>query len=75
VRRVLFAALAFMVLLHFVEVAATRRTQRVERPCAFGAGPSLHARRFDPYQLSHKSFLGLVRFSRVQQFLLTVKMR
>jgi hypothetical protein len=33
-RRILFVAFVFVVLLHFVQVAATRRTRRVERPCA-----------------------------------------
>ena len=58
-RRILFVTLAFIILLHFVQVAATRGTRWAERPCAFRAGPSLHARGFDPYHLSHKSFLGL----------------
>ncbi len=74
-RRVLFVALAFIVLLHFVQVAAARWTQRVKRPCAFGAGPSLHARGFDPYHLSHKSFLEFVLSSPVRQFLFTLKMK
>jgi len=58
-RGILFVAFVFVVLLHFVQVAATRGTRWAERPCAFRAGPSLHARGFDPYHLSHKGFLGL----------------
>jgi hypothetical protein len=72
--RILFVALAFIVPLHFVQVSATRRARRVERPCAFGAGPNLHARGFDPYHLSHKVFLDqCVLCPLVRPFLFTTK--
>jgi hypothetical protein len=67
-RRIFFVALAFVVLFHFVQVAATRRARRAKGPGTFGASPSLEPRVFDPDHLSHKRFLGLVLSSPAQQF-------
>jgi hypothetical protein len=72
-RRILFVALAFIILLHFVQITARRRTCRAKPPTAFRASPSLHARGFDPYQLSHESFLGLLLSPHLDQLLFTMK--
>lgn len=67
-------ALTFVVPLHFVQVAAMRRSRRVENPGAFGTSPCLHVRGFDPYHLSHKSFLWTYAFlDLLQQFLSPMK--
>src|SRR5712691_12350259 len=67
-RRILFVALAFVVLLHLLYTAATRRTRRAEHPGAFRASPCHYARGFDPHHLSHKSSPGLTLSSLLRQF-------
>ena len=74
-RRIVFVALAFIVLLHFVQVTATRRARRAKGPSTLGASPSLDLRGFDPYHLSHKGFLRLVPFSPAQQFLFAIRVK
>jgi len=69
-RRILFVALAFVVLFHLIQIAATGRTRRVERPFAVRTTPSLDLSIFDPCHHSHKSFLGLELSSRARQFCL-----
>jgi hypothetical protein len=55
--RILFVPLALVVLLHFVQIASTRRARGAEPPGAFGTSPSLQPRCSDPYHFSHRRFL------------------
>ena len=43
-------ALPLVVLLHFIERSAGRRSRRIEHPCAFGATPAPKTLFVDPYQ-------------------------